>query len=99
MIIATLIFNFLIVAILPIGFFAVGGVGILLGEELGMAAQGGASRLVALKAVPPGYPARGNLKVAGQPEAPERHRSETVDLFALLLAQGAVIPILALLAE
>jgi len=33
-------------------------------------AQGGASRLVALKAVPPGYPARGNLKVAGQPEAP-----------------------------
>ena len=33
-------------------------------------AQGGASRLVALKAVPPGYPVRGNLKVAGQPEAP-----------------------------
>ena len=33
-------------------------------------AQGGASRLVALKAVPPGYPVRGNLKVAAQPEAP-----------------------------
>jgi putative ABC transport system permease protein len=33
-------------------------------------AQGGASRLVALKAVPPGYPVRGNLTVAGQPEAP-----------------------------
>ncbi|NPC57066.1 ABC transporter permease [Caenimonas soli] len=38
-------------------------------------AQGGASRLVALKAVPPGYPVRGNLQVAAQPEAPgERTR-------------------------
>ncbi|MEO7939835.1 MAG: FtsX-like permease family protein, partial [Burkholderiaceae bacterium] len=33
-------------------------------------AQGGASRLVALKAVPPGYPLRGNLTVAGSVGAP-----------------------------
>ena len=33
-------------------------------------AQGGASRLVALKAVPPGYPLRGNLQVAASPDAP-----------------------------
>ncbi|HSV51663.1 MAG TPA: FtsX-like permease family protein, partial [Burkholderiaceae bacterium] len=33
-------------------------------------AQGGASRLVALKAVQPGYPLRGNLQVAAQPETP-----------------------------
>ena len=32
-------------------------------------AQGGASRLVALKVVGPGYPLRGTLKVATQPEA------------------------------
>jgi putative ABC transport system permease protein len=32
--------------------------------------QGGASRLVALKAVQPGYPLRGNLQVAALPEAP-----------------------------
>jgi putative ABC transport system permease protein len=39
-------------------------------------AQGGASRLVALKAVPPGYPVRGNLKVAAQPEAPGENTRE-----------------------
>ncbi len=33
-------------------------------------AQGGAARLVGLKAVPPGYPLRGNLTVAAGPEAP-----------------------------
>jgi putative ABC transport system permease protein len=32
--------------------------------------QGGASRLVALKAVPEGYPLRGSLQVATQPDAP-----------------------------
>ena len=35
-------------------------------------AQGGASRLVALKAVEPGYPLRGSLKVAAQPGAAEQ---------------------------
>jgi putative ABC transport system permease protein len=33
-------------------------------------AQGGASKLVALKAVPAGYPLRGSLQVAARPEAP-----------------------------
>jgi len=33
-------------------------------------ARGGASKLVALKAVPVGYPLRGNLKIAATPEAP-----------------------------
>jgi putative ABC transport system permease protein len=33
-------------------------------------AQGGASRLVALKAVPPGYPLRGNLQTATSTDAP-----------------------------
>lgn len=32
-------------------------------------AQGGASKLVAFKAVPPGYPLRGNLTVAANPQA------------------------------
>lgn len=32
-------------------------------------AQGGASRLVALKSVEPGYPLRGSLRVAGSPDA------------------------------
>jgi putative ABC transport system permease protein len=40
-------------------------------------AQGGASRLVALKAVAPGYPLRGNLQVAQQPGAPA---AETRDI-------------------
>ncbi|MDF1484651.1 ABC transporter permease [Ramlibacter sp. H39-3-26] len=35
-------------------------------------AQGGASRLVALKAVEPGYPLRGSLRVADAPGAPEQ---------------------------
>lgn len=34
-------------------------------------AQGGGSKLVALKVVEPGYPLRGNLKVAPQPGAPD----------------------------
>jgi putative ABC transport system permease protein len=33
-------------------------------------ARGGAAKLVALKAVPPGYPLRGNLTVASAPDAP-----------------------------
>jgi putative ABC transport system permease protein len=40
-------------------------------------AQGGASKLVAFKAVPPGYPLRGNLTVADQLGAPP---SETRDI-------------------
>ena len=35
-------------------------------------AQGGASRLVALKSVEPGYPLRGSLKIATAPGAPEQ---------------------------
>ncbi len=34
-------------------------------------ADGGASRLVALKSVEPGYPLRGSLRVAGAPDAPD----------------------------
>ena len=34
-------------------------------------AQGGASKLVALKVVEPGYPLRGNLKIAEAPDGPE----------------------------
>ncbi len=34
-------------------------------------AQGGASKLVALKVVEPGYPLRGNLKIAAAPDGPE----------------------------
>jgi putative ABC transport system permease protein len=39
-------------------------------------AQGGASRLVALKAVPQGYPLRGNLQVAEQPDGPGQQTRE-----------------------
>ncbi|HEY0200239.1 MAG TPA: FtsX-like permease family protein, partial [Burkholderiaceae bacterium] len=38
-------------------------------------AQGGSSRLVALKAVQPGYPLRGSLRVAAAPGAPEQAAS------------------------
>jgi putative ABC transport system permease protein len=38
--------------------------------------QGGASRLVALKAVPAGYPLRGHLEVTQDPEAPGRSTPE-----------------------
>jgi putative ABC transport system permease protein len=39
-------------------------------------AQGGASRLIALKAVREGYPLRGSLEVAQQPDAPGRKTRE-----------------------
>lgn len=39
-------------------------------------AQGGATRLIALKAVGPGYPLRGRLTVADAPEAPDRATRE-----------------------
>jgi putative ABC transport system permease protein len=39
-------------------------------------AQGGASRLVALKSVEPGYPLRGSLRVADAPGAPDRATRE-----------------------
>ncbi|MEY2954122.1 MAG: hypothetical protein RLZZ401_2209 [Pseudomonadota bacterium] len=38
--------------------------------------QGGAARLVALKAVTEGYPLRGNLRIATQPDAPDQPTRE-----------------------
>ncbi|MBS7807579.1 FtsX-like permease family protein [Variovorax sp. PCZ-1] len=46
-------------------------------------AQGGASKLVALKAVEPGYPLRGQLKVSTAPDQPEQGTRE-------IPAQGSV---------
>jgi putative ABC transport system permease protein len=39
-------------------------------------AQGGASRLIALKAVPEGYPLRGSLEIADRPDAPGQKTRE-----------------------